>query len=207
MGLNNRIGGAVDVYAPCIMEETLEKTIRQEIKIKKDDSIRDNKRKNTWNLERGDRGSQKKPFKEFKKTEFSSSETREVKNTSHDNKNNKNNEKKGPPGGCYNCGGEHYMKQCPVKPNNHQSQRPLLPQQQQAFQQRIHATLDNRQAEQQIGPIETPSKIYGNPVSILIDTRASECFISPKLLSRFPKRSSFMAKPWIVCYIPIFDPI
>ena len=60
--------------------------------------------------------------------------------------------------------------------------------------------MDSRQAEQQIGPIESPGKIYGNPVSILIDTGASECFISPKLLSRFPKRSSFMAKPWMVEY-------
>ena len=60
--------------------------------------------------------------------------------------------------------------------------------------------MDSRQAEQQIGPIETPSKIYGNPLSILIDTRASKCFISPRLLSRFPKRSSFIAKLWTVEY-------
>ena len=126
------------------MEETLEKAVRQELKIKKDDSIRDNKRKNTWNSERGDRGSQKKPFKEFKKTEFTRGGTR---NNSYDNRNNKNNEKKGPPGGCYNYGGEHYMKQCPIKPNNNQSKRPPLPQQQQAFQQRIHAALDSRQVE------------------------------------------------------------
>ena len=65
----------------------------------------------------------------------------------YENKNNKNNEKKGPPGGCYNCGGEYYMKQCPVKPNNNYPQRPPLPQQQQAFQQRIHVALDNQQAE------------------------------------------------------------
>ena len=71
MGLNNRIGGAIDVHAPRTMEETLKKVVRQELKIKKDDSIKDNKRKNTWNSERGDRGSQKKPFKEFKKTKFS----------------------------------------------------------------------------------------------------------------------------------------
>ena len=70
MGLNNRIGGAVDVHAPRTMEETLEKVVCQELKIKKDDSIRDNKTKNTWNSERSDRGSQKKPFKEFKKLKF-----------------------------------------------------------------------------------------------------------------------------------------
>lgn len=47
MGLNNRIGGAVDVLAHRTMEEALEKAIRQEHKIRKDDSIRDNKRKTT----------------------------------------------------------------------------------------------------------------------------------------------------------------
>ena len=47
MGLNSRIGGVVDVLAPRTMEEALEKAIRQENKIKKDDSIRDNKRKTT----------------------------------------------------------------------------------------------------------------------------------------------------------------
>ena len=48
MGLNNRIGGAVDVLAPRTMEEALEKVVRQEHKIRKDNSIRDNKRKTTW---------------------------------------------------------------------------------------------------------------------------------------------------------------
>ena len=37
-------------------------------------------------------------------------------------------------------------------------------------------------------------------MSILIDIGASECFISPRLLSRFMKRSNFMAKPWTIKY-------
>lgn len=45
MGLNNRIGGAVDVLTPQTMKEALEKVVRQEYKIKRDDSIWDNKRK------------------------------------------------------------------------------------------------------------------------------------------------------------------
>ena len=45
MGLNHRIGGAVDVLTPRTMEEALEKVVRQENKIKRDDSIKDNKRK------------------------------------------------------------------------------------------------------------------------------------------------------------------
>ena len=49
MGLNNRIGGPVDVLAPKTMEEALEKAVRQEHKLKNDESIRDNKRKTNWN--------------------------------------------------------------------------------------------------------------------------------------------------------------
>ena len=66
MGLNNRIGGAIDVLAPRTMEEALEKAVRQEHKIKKDDSIWDNKRKTTWNSEGADFEPQKKQFKDYK---------------------------------------------------------------------------------------------------------------------------------------------
>ena len=89
------------------MEETLEKVVHQELKVKKDDSIRDNKRKNTWNLEK-DRVLQKKPFKEFKKTKIPIGGTKEVRNNPYENKSGKSNEKKGPPGGCFNCGGDEY---------------------------------------------------------------------------------------------------
>lgn len=131
------------------MEGTLEKIVRQELKIRKDDSIQDNNIKNTWNLEGADNGPQKKPFKNFKnnKHEFKNDGAREVKNNSYENKNNRNNENKGPPGGCFNCEGDHYLKQCVIKPNRSQPQRPPLSQQQ-AFQQRIHAALDSQQVEQ-----------------------------------------------------------
>ena len=81
------------------MEETLEKAVRQELKIRKDDSIRDNKRKNTWNSESADFGPQKKQFKDYKnnKLEFKSGGARDVKNNFYANKNNRNNEKKGLP--------------------------------------------------------------------------------------------------------------
>ena len=146
-------------------------------------------------MEGVDTGSQKKQFRDFKygKPESKGNEVKDVKSNFSISKNNKSNERKGPPSGCFNCGGDHYANKCPVKTNINQLHQPLLPQQQHVYQQRIHATLDNRQVEQQIGLIKTSSKIYGNPVSILIDTRASECFISLKLFSRFPKRSSFMA--------------
>ena len=66
MGLNNRIGGAIDVLTPRTMEEALEKAIWQEHKIRKDDSNRDNKRNTTQNSEGIDFGPQKRQFKDFK---------------------------------------------------------------------------------------------------------------------------------------------
>ena len=60
MGLNNKIGGAIDVLTPRTMEEALEKVVRQEYKIKKDDSIRENKRKTNWNAKGADSGFQKR---------------------------------------------------------------------------------------------------------------------------------------------------
>ena len=51
MSLNNRIEGAVDVFTPQTMEEALEKAFWQEYKIKRDESIRDNKRYKYWILE------------------------------------------------------------------------------------------------------------------------------------------------------------
>ena len=62
------------------MEEALEKVVQQEHKIRKDDSIRDNKRKITWNSEGADFGLQKKKFKDYKnnKPEFKSGGARDM---------------------------------------------------------------------------------------------------------------------------------
>ena len=131
MGLNNKIG-AVDVLTPRTMEEALEKVVRQEYKIKMDDSIWDNKRKTNWNREGADTGSEKKQFKDFRysKPDSKGNGVKDVKSNFSTSKNNKSNEKKGPPSGCYNCGGDYYVRKCPVKPNTNQLQRPPLPQQQ-----------------------------------------------------------------------------
>ena len=124
MGLNNWTEGAIDVLAPRTMEEALEKVVRQEHKIRKDDSIRDNKRKTTWNLEGADFGPQKKQFKDYKysKPEYKGNGIKDVKSNYNTNKNNKNNEKKGSFGGCFTYGGDHYANICPNKPNTNQPQ-------------------------------------------------------------------------------------
>lgn len=113
---------------------------------------------------------------------------------------NKATKKKGPPGGCLTCGGDHYDKQCPTRTQDGKAQRNPLPNYKIIFQQRIHTMVDNRQEKYQITPNETTGMLYGNLVSILIDTRATENFISPIMLGRFPKRTIFMANAWLVEY-------
>ena len=124
MGLNNKIGGAIDVLTPRTMEEALEKVVRQEYKIKKDDSIRENKRKTNWNAKGADSGFQKRQYKDFKynKPESKGNGVKDVKSNFSTSKNNKSNERKGQPLGCFTCGGDHYANKCPIKPNTNQLQ-------------------------------------------------------------------------------------
>lgn len=42
--------------------------------------------------------------------------------------------------------------------------------------------------------------LFGYPVSILIDTGATECFIDPKIAAMICVRDGFMAKCWTVEY-------
>ena len=125
MELNNRIGRAVDVLAPRTMEEALEKVFWQEHKVKKDDSIRDNKRKTNWNLEGAEYGPPRKQFRDFKnnKPENKSRGDRDIQGNYHVNKSDRNNEKRGPPRGCFICKGNHFRRQCP---NLNQQQHPSL---------------------------------------------------------------------------------
>ncbi|KAH9297237.1 hypothetical protein KI387_028919, partial [Taxus chinensis] len=52
--------------------------------------------------------------------------------------------KKGPVGGCYNCGKDHYANQCPLKKDDRNQQH------------KIHAAVADKQAEKQVTPIEVP---------------------------------------------------
>ncbi|XP_059068640.1 uncharacterized protein LOC131859116 [Cryptomeria japonica] len=171
MGLNNQIGGSVDVLAPTTMDEAYEKAVRQEQKLRKNDSIRDRSRKKSnWGQssrnfnKKGDRyGVNNRNNKRHQGGQQNNH--RESKSYDKPRRDNGGNgskpEKKGPPGGCFNCGGNHYANQCPTKPSRGQHQRNPLPPQQAVFQQRIHATVDNRQVEYQFTPVETPVE-YAN---------------------------------------------
>ena len=41
---------------------------------------------------------------------------------------------------------------------------------------------------------------FGQPISILIDTGAIECYVDPKIVAKIFARAGFMAEPWIVEY-------
>ncbi|KAH9290944.1 hypothetical protein KI387_035061, partial [Taxus chinensis] len=57
---------------------------------------------------------------------------------------NKFEPRKGPVGGCFNCGKDHYVNHCPLKKDDRNQEH------------RIHAAVANRQAEKQVTRIEVP---------------------------------------------------
>jgi hypothetical protein len=63
---------------------------------------------------------------------------------------------------------------------------------------RIYATLDNKQAEFQSHMIEVEGKLNNQTISILIDSRASESYIDPKMVEilQFPRNKH--GKSWLV---------
>ena len=90
-----------------------------------------------------------------------------------------------PKGGYFICGGNHYVVKCQQRVDKKDS--PL--------QHHIHATVDHRQVEYQATPIQMTGTLFGHPVSILIDTSATECFVDPKIVAKIPVRVGFMAEP------------
>lgn len=96
------------------MEEALERVIRQEHKVERDDSIRDNKRKANWSANGSDLGTRKRSFKNFKpnKKEYKGNNGKEIKGNSNNGFGNKGSERKGLPKGCFKCGRDYYANQC-----------------------------------------------------------------------------------------------
>ncbi|XP_057814098.2 uncharacterized protein LOC131028004 [Cryptomeria japonica] len=101
----------------------------------------------------------------------------------------------GPKDGYYNCGENHYASKCPQYTTSQRGGN-----QQGASQHQIRAMVDNRQADFQASPIHMTSKIFGQSVSILIDTGATKCFINPKVVSILSIRLGYMSNTWMVQY-------
>jgi Retroviral aspartyl protease len=63
---------------------------------------------------------------------------------------------------------------------------------------RIYASLDNKQAEYQSPMIEVEGKIDNQPISILIDSRASHSYINSDIVENFYLQRSKHNKFWLV---------
>ncbi|XP_057851716.1 uncharacterized protein LOC131061877 [Cryptomeria japonica] len=101
----------------------------------------------------------------------------------------------GPKDVCYNYGGNHYALNC-----LHLTPTQRGGNQQAASQHQIHTMVDNCQADFQASPIQMTGKLFGQSVSILIDTKATECFTNPKVVSRLSIRPGCMSNAWMVQY-------
>ena len=63
---------------------------------------------------------------------------------------------------------------------------------------RIHAALDNKQAEYQPHMIEVEGMINNQTIVILIDSRANHSYIDPKMVESFHLPRSKHGKSWLV---------
>jgi hypothetical protein len=63
---------------------------------------------------------------------------------------------------------------------------------------RIYATLENRQAEYQSNMIEVEGKIINQTIDILIDSRASNCYIDAKIVDILHLEKSKLGKSSLV---------
>lgn len=48
--------------------------------------------------------------------------------------------------------------------------------------------------------METPSILFGIPISILIDTRATKFFVSLRVANQISRKEGFMENSWVVEY-------
>lgn len=218
MGLNSQIKGEVDVHDPTTMDLVYEKVVKYEKKLKAISNCQENRdRKKVVGVQ--DKPTPKKVevvqsvpkqgHKESCNGEKESNREHKRNGSSGGNTNNvggnvsKHGEprrKRGTNIGCFTCGGDHFARECPNRSSRSRSYGNLLPTQQAMFQQKIHATMDDHQAEYQVTPIETLGILFGLPIYVLIDTGATENFISPRLAKKLSRMVGYMATSWDVEY-------
>lgn len=212
LGLRTHIGAEVDMCNPLTMEEVFEKATKQEQKLQqlanfrrnmntrpsfgnRNFQKRNNKNRQIRNLQRGPNTQEKGRVNQDgnkrvnNKTSYTSHNARQNLDKSRSGGNS------GPKDGCYNCGVNHYATNCP-----HRIPTQRGASQQGASQHQIHATVNNCQADFQASPIQITGNLFGQSVSILIDTGAIECFIDPKIVSRLSVRFGYMPNTWMVQY-------
>jgi hypothetical protein len=63
---------------------------------------------------------------------------------------------------------------------------------------RIYASLDNRQEDYQSHMVKVEGNIDNQPITILIDSRASHSYIDPNMVEIFKMKRSKHEKSWLV---------
>jgi hypothetical protein len=90
----------------------------------------------------------------------------------------------GPKKGCWTCGEPHYQRDCPVERTRASGSAGPTTVGDMGKAHRIHAAVNNRQAEHQSTVLETTGTVADQTLSILIDPGATESFISGAALKR-----------------------
>jgi hypothetical protein len=94
-----------------------------------------------------------------------------------------------PPIQCWGCGGDHMYINFPHRGEKlrsvHNVQQAMTVEGMGINVPRIYAGLDNKQAKFHSCMIEVECKINDQPISILIDSRASDIYLDPKMVERF----------------------
>jgi hypothetical protein len=95
---------------------------------------------------------------------------------------------------CWGCEGDHVYRECPQKGERmrfvHNIQEDETMEEMGRNMPRIYATLDNKQAKYQSSMVEVEGKIDNQPISILVDSRASHSYINSKIVERFHLHNS-----------------
>jgi hypothetical protein len=90
----------------------------------------------------------------------------------------------GPKKGCWTCGEPHYQRDFPVERTRASGSVGPTTVGDMGKAHRIHAVVNNRQAEHQSTMLETSGTVVDQTLSILIDPGATESFISGAALKR-----------------------
>jgi len=85
---------------------------------------------------------------------------------------------------CWECGGSHYYKYCPLRGNNNVKtiQEATTVGEQARSTPKNNASLENRQVDHQTSIVEIEGMIHNQPIIVLIDPGASLSYISVRVV-------------------------
>jgi hypothetical protein len=103
---------------------------------------------------------------------------------------------------CWGCGGDHMYRDCPHKGEKlrtvHNVQEVDIVEDMGINVPWIYAALDNKKAEFHLHMIEVEVKINNETIAILIDSRASNSYLDPKMVERLQLPRRKLGKSWLV---------